>query len=63
MAIPKGWYIDAHKLWSEGRRLEAVQKAIAHVNTFGIEKPISLVLQLAYYFYLLNDYRSAATIL
>ena len=61
--IPKEWHAEAHRCWLSGNRQEAVQIAVKHINTFGPDKPASLVLQLAYYLFLLNDYQSAVTIL
>jgi tetratricopeptide (TPR) repeat protein len=61
--IPKGWHIQAHKNWLIGKRQEAVQAAVEHINTLGREKPAALMLQLSYYLILLDDYPSATAIL
>jgi hypothetical protein len=61
--IPHGWDQPSHQLWLKGQRLEAVQKVIGQLNAFGADKPLQLVFQLAYYFFLINDYVAAATVL
>lgn len=59
-SAPKGWHDVAHGLWERGERLGGVQAALANINAFGADKPRALVLQLAYYFFLLDDFPAAA---
>jgi len=62
--IPSGWNASAHQKWLSNNRAEAIQETIGEINAIqSEEKPVDLVLQLAYYFFLVNDYPSAATIL
>ena len=55
--IPPGWCAPAERLWRRGQRMPAIQAAVAHANTMGRERPAPIVLQLAYYLYLINDFR------
>lgn len=57
---PKGWHREAHGHWLRNERLQAVQAVLEQLNTFGADKPTPLILQLAYYFFLMEDYRAAA---
>ena len=60
---PKGWDAQAHTLWSENKRLEAVQRVLIPINERAPKPPKPLLAQFAYYLFLLPDYRAAADIL
>ena len=60
---PRDWNVSAHKHWSNNQRGRAIQCVIAAINSYGAKKPIALVLQLAYYFFIVGDPGSAAQVL
>lgn len=61
--LPPQWNTAAQTAWEDNRRNDAIQTLVDEINTSGPEKPEATVLQLAYYLFLLGDYRSAATVL
>lgn len=61
-ALP-GWDISAHKLWENAQQPAAIQAVIDRLNVYGPSKPVALSLQLAYYFFLRNDYQAAVALL
>jgi tetratricopeptide (TPR) repeat protein len=62
ITVPAGWDKAACGLWEQGRRVEAIQACLAAFNKAPMKDP-RLTLQVAYYLFLINDYRGAATIL
>jgi tetratricopeptide (TPR) repeat protein len=62
-STPREWDQRAHELWLSGRKKEAVQAAAQRLKTFGKQRPPAVALQLAYYLFLQNDYRTVATLL
>lgn len=62
-APPRDWDVAAHTLWQRGQGVEAIQTLLTRLNTLGQNKPVTLVLQLAYYFFLRNDYQAAVALL
>lgn len=61
-SIPTGWNTTAHAKWLANSRTEAIRMVLDELNA-STDKPLPRVLQLAYYFFLANDFRSALTIL
>lgn len=61
--LPPQWNPVAQTAWEENRRNDAIQTLVGELNAHPTEKPEPLVLQLAYYLFLIGDYRSAATVL
>ena len=61
--IAPGWSVDAHRLWLASNRQDAISAVLSGINASGDIKPLPLVLQLAYYLYILGDYRAAASCL
>ena len=58
---PAGWSRVAHALWLRGEKGPAIQAVLASINAHGGEKkPLPLALQLAYYLYLIGDFRAGA---
>ena len=57
------WNWSAHEAWEQGKREHAIAVLRAALAEHGAIKPVSLTLQLAYYLFLLGDFRAAATIL
>jgi hypothetical protein len=60
---PKGWDVQAHDLWKEGMRAEAVQRVLVPINETPEAPPKPLLTQFAYYLFLLPDYAAAAGVL
>lgn len=60
--IPHDWNSDAHQLWLGNKRIDAIQAAIASLNS-DKEHSKGFGLQSAYYLFLIQDYRAAADIL
>ena len=58
--IPSGWNAAVHALWLRAEKGPAIEAVLASINAQGAKKPLPLVLQLAYYLYLIGDYKSAA---
>jgi len=61
--LPPQWNPVAQTAWEENRRNDAIQTLVGELNAHPTEKPEPLILQLAYYLFLIGDYRSAATVL
>jgi tetratricopeptide (TPR) repeat protein len=61
--LPPQWNTVAQTAWEDNRRNDAIQTLVGEINASGPEKPEAAVLQLAYYLFLIGDYRSAATVL
>lgn len=61
-STPKYWHTEAHQRWLQGDKHGAIQTVIQQLNLNKI-KPIQLTLQLAYYFFFIQDYAAAASIL
>lgn len=57
---PAGWHAVAHAHWLGGRRSDAIQATIGELNRCGTVVPDALVLQLAYYVFLIGDAAGAA---
>jgi hypothetical protein len=57
---PTGWHAQAHGLWQEGRRTGAIHSVLAQLNAESGSKPAPLVIQLAYYVFLVGDPKAAA---
>jgi len=51
---PKGWDVQAHDLWKEGMRAEAVQRVLVPINETPEAPPKPLLTQFAYYLFLLR---------
>lgn len=62
LQVPDGWDAQACLLWSQGQQLDAVHATIQRLNS-DAAKDRRMSLQLAYYLFLLKDYRSAAAVL
>jgi hypothetical protein len=60
--IPTGWDQAACDHWGAGRKLDAIQAALARVGATAHREP-RLALQVAYYLFLINDVESAAQLL
>ena len=60
---PKGWDVQAHDLWTSGKRAEAVQRVLVPINEHPEKPPKPLLAQFAYYLFLLPDYGAAADVL
>ncbi len=60
--VPAGWNAEACRHWAQGQAMPAIQAVIAELNTQAAKRP-ALSLQLAYYFFLKNDYLAAAKVL
>jgi len=58
--VPNDWCGLAHQLWLADDKAACVTQAVQTMNTFGVNKPKAIYEQLAYYLYLMNDYKSAA---
>ncbi len=59
---PKNWDQSIHKQWLAGDTKGAIEAMVEKINGFGKEKPKEILVQLAYYLFLINDYLSAATL-
>ena len=60
---PKGWDRQAHDLWGENKRAEAIQRLLVPLNATPEKPARELLAQFAYYLFLLPDYRAAADVL
>lgn len=58
--IPNDWCNLAHKLWLADDKNACINQAIETMNSYGITKPKAIYEQLAYYLYLVDDFKSAA---
>ncbi len=59
MTIPSGWHAKAHELWLSEKSNDAIQTLLKSINsTPGQESP-KLLIQFAYYLFLLGDYKAA----
>ncbi|GAB3476722.1 tetratricopeptide repeat protein [Marinomonas epiphytica] len=58
----KDWHQSAHTIWQNGHQIDAIQTLIAALNQAPNNKPTAYLIQLAYYFFLIQDYRSACTV-
>jgi len=58
--VPNDWCSLAHQLWLADDKAACVTQAVQTMNTFAVNKPKAIYEQLAYYLYLMNDYKSAA---
>ena len=63
MNAPNGWSQSAHIEWVSNNKISAIQLVLEKINSYKELKPTPLVLQLAYYLFLINDYQSAASLL
>ncbi|QJB58379.1 tetratricopeptide repeat protein [Pseudodesulfovibrio sp. zrk46] len=61
--MPKEWDANAHQLWLEAKPQEAIQALLGSINKYGARKPEQLVLQFAYYLFLLGDFVSGIQVL
>ncbi|MBI5275027.1 MAG: tetratricopeptide repeat protein [Burkholderiales bacterium] len=61
--VPAQWDSAAHALWQQGQRQEAINAVLAVINRAPEVKPVDLVLQLAYYVFLVGDPGAAARFL
>jgi hypothetical protein len=62
VTIPSGWDKAACIHWAKGERTEAIQATLKAFNKAPMKDP-RLTLQVAYYLFLINDYKAAAGIL
>jgi tetratricopeptide (TPR) repeat protein len=60
--IPDDWDHNIHQQWISGDQQNAIKAAVDKLNTFSENKPKSVLIQLAYYLFLLNDFSSASVI-
>lgn len=61
--IPRGWNRQAHAAWHRGERQAAIDLVLEDCNAAKENKPVTKVLQLAYYIFLCNDPAAAANFL
>ncbi len=59
-ALLAGWDASAHQAWQAGQRQPALDALLLAINRHGPVKPLPLVLQLAYYLFLMGDPAAAA---
>ena len=59
----QGWNHDIHSLWLSGEHRQAIQKMADVLNQHGDQKPVTVILQLCYYLFLINDYSSCIKLL
>lgn len=59
MTIPAGWHEKAHKLWLNERSNDAIQLLLKLINAIPGKEPPKLLIQFAYYLFLLGDYKAA----
>jgi tetratricopeptide (TPR) repeat protein len=62
VSVPAGWDKDACVHWARNERIEAVQATLKRLNAHKQADP-RLALQAAYYLFLMDEFRGAATIL
>ncbi|MGY0195899.1 tetratricopeptide repeat protein [Leptothrix sp. BB-4] len=55
-----GWHAPAHQAWQAQQRQQALDLLLVAINQHGPVKPLAMVLQLAYYLFLLGDPAAAA---
>lgn len=61
--IPKGFNSRAHEHWQANSRQLAIDTVLEAINAAGPKKPLPLILQLAYYVFLVGDPAAAAIFL
>lgn len=59
----EGWDKQADQLWCQGQQQAAIDRVLNTLNQSGSPKPRASILQLAYFFFLLNDFAAGETIL
>ena len=59
MTIPSGWNEKSHELWLNERKNDAIQLLLKSINAIPGKESSSLLIQFAYYLFLLSDYKSA----
>lgn len=59
----KGWFTAAHHLWEQGKKIPAIQCLIQEINKNPKNTPTIFQVQLGYYLFLINDFRSASKVL
>ncbi|MFV0432343.1 MAG: tetratricopeptide repeat protein [Alphaproteobacteria bacterium] len=62
MKAPNSWNQEAHKLWSKGDKEAAFKAVLEKLNSYNKKKPRDLLVQFAYYLFLINDYKAAADV-
>lgn len=58
-----GWLASADQLWHQGQRSAAVQACRAALDTSRPAPPVPRLKQLAYYLYLMDDFKAAAAVM
>jgi|GEM_PF-3790907 len=59
---PKGWDIDAHQLWLNGNKVDAIKSLVKAAKKIKGSIPKAAFIQLGSYLFMAHDYTSACTI-
>ena len=63
VTVPKSWDSPSHELWVAGEKREAIQSMVDVLNQASTNKNKEYFLQLAYYLFLISDFKSCYTVL